>query len=85
MLAFPSSLAAKPLIILKALKFFNICVVFTVFSFGDPHIDTLDGLQYTFNGWGEYTMIKSYIENLPGEKRGEANIYTHRKAIKIKF
>nr|KAG5701543.1 hypothetical protein BaRGS_024793 [Batillaria attramentaria] len=25
--------------------------------FGDPHIETLDGAQYTFNGWGEYTMV----------------------------
>uniref|UniRef100_A0A8W8NDF3 Fibrillin-1 n=1 Tax=Magallana gigas TaxID=29159 RepID=A0A8W8NDF3_MAGGI len=26
--------------------------------FGDPHIGTLDGGQYTFNGYGEYTMMK---------------------------
>ena len=26
--------------------------------FGDPHITTLDGGQYTFNGYGEYTMMK---------------------------
>lgn len=25
---------------------------------GDPHITTLDGAQYTFNGYGEYTMMK---------------------------
>ena len=24
---------------------------------GDPHITTLDGREYTFNGWGEYTLI----------------------------
>ena len=24
---------------------------------GDPHITSLDGRQYTFNGWGEYTLI----------------------------
>ncbi len=23
---------------------------------GDPHINTLDGADYTFNGWGEYTL-----------------------------
>ncbi|XP_055997522.1 uncharacterized protein LOC125648181 [Ostrea edulis] len=27
-------------------------------NFGDPHITTLDGLDYTFNGYGEYTMIR---------------------------
>lgn len=26
--------------------------------FGDPHITTLDGHQYTFNGYGEYTMMR---------------------------
>nr|XP_022292249.1 mucin-4-like isoform X6 [Crassostrea virginica] len=26
--------------------------------FGDPHIGTLDGGSYTFNGYGEYTMMK---------------------------
>ena len=24
---------------------------------GDPHFKTLDGLEYTFNGYGEYTLI----------------------------
>ncbi|XP_062601606.1 uncharacterized protein LOC134263292 [Saccostrea cucullata] len=27
-------------------------------NFGDPHITTLDGKDYTFNGYGEYTMMK---------------------------
>ena len=27
--------------------------------FGDPHFATLDGLEYVFNGLGEYWMIKS--------------------------
>ena len=26
-------------------------------GFGDPHVITLDGRNYTFNGLGEYTMI----------------------------
>jgi len=26
--------------------------------FGDPHIETLDGLKYTFNGHGEYWMVQ---------------------------
>ncbi|XP_025082446.1 uncharacterized protein LOC112557056 isoform X3 [Pomacea canaliculata] len=27
------------------------------FTWGDPHIKTLDGGEYTFNGWGEYIMF----------------------------
>lgn len=26
--------------------------------FGDPHIRTLDGQEFTFNGHGEYTLIQ---------------------------
>ncbi|XP_064612337.1 uncharacterized protein LOC135476257 [Liolophura sinensis] len=28
------------------------------FFWGDPHIQTLDKKDYTFNGWGEYTMLE---------------------------
>ena len=27
---------------------------------GDPHILTLDGKSYTFNGHGEYTLVSAY-------------------------
>lgn len=30
-----------------------------VLSFGDPHIKTLDGGNYTFNGIGEYTIVNA--------------------------
>ena len=26
--------------------------------YGDPHLVTLDGLKYTFNGKGEFTLIE---------------------------
>ena len=29
------------------------------FARGDPHLVTLDGLKYTFNGRGEYTLIET--------------------------
>ncbi len=25
---------------------------------GDPHLTTLDGVGYTFNGWGEYNLFE---------------------------
>lgn len=30
-----------------------------VVCFGDPHIQTLDGGNYTFNGIGEYTIVNA--------------------------
>ena len=36
--------------------------LYIAFTFGDPHIVTLDGHQYTFNGKGEYT----YLETIDG-------------------
>ena len=39
------------------------CVLFltvtTACVYGDPHIVTLDGLKYTFNGKGEFTLIET--------------------------
>ena len=40
--------------------FFVVVVYFYISSvawgWGDPHISTLDGRVYTFNGWGEYIL-----------------------------
>ena len=41
-----------------------VCLFFFVYFYissvawgwGDPHISTLDGRVYTFNGWGEYIL-----------------------------
>ena len=37
-----------------------VCVVhsYPAWGLGDPHINTLDGGNYTFNGWGEYTLTE---------------------------
>ena len=32
---------------------------YSAWGSGDPHITTLDGLKYTFNGLGEYKMIET--------------------------
>ena len=39
-------------------------LVFLAAAGGEPHIMTLDGLWYTFNGLGEYWMIKSSAASL---------------------
>jgi len=38
---------------------FHIIGIFAAFSCCDPHITTIDGVLYTFNGEGEYHMIYS--------------------------
>lgn len=38
---------------------FNVLFVFTAFGFGDPHIKTLDRLEYDYNGIGEYWLLMS--------------------------
>ena len=32
---------------------------FAATVFGDPHVYTFDGLEYTFNGKGEYVMVRA--------------------------
>ena len=40
---------------------FHLILSFPAWFFGDPHIVTLDGFFYTFNGIGEYVFIQSDI------------------------
>jgi fibulin 1/2 len=40
-------------------------------AFGDPHIQTLDGKSYTFNGYGEYILIKTKNETFVLQGRTE--------------
>lgn len=39
------------------------------FVFGDPHMITLDGLKYTFNGKGEYTLIETEDDSFTVQAR----------------
>lgn len=39
---------------------YSVIYLSTAFVFGDPHVITLDGLKYTFNGKGEFTLIETY-------------------------
>ncbi|KAL3837566.1 hypothetical protein ACJMK2_022914, partial [Sinanodonta woodiana] len=36
---------------------------FFAFFWGDPHIETLDKKKFTFNGWGEYTLVSLNTTN----------------------
>ena len=53
------------------------------FSFGDPHITTLDGKEYTFNGWGEYTMVKIRTSNVIFDLQARTDLATTSNGTKI--
>ena len=38
----------------------------TAWAWGDPHITTLDGRTYTFNGWGEYVLLEHLTNSTIG-------------------
>ena len=40
---------------------------------GDPHVLTLDGGDYTFNGWGEYTMVRLVTDNVTFTLQGRTD------------
>ncbi len=45
------------------LRFNYLLYVFKARMFGDPHIVTLDGYEYTFNGKGEYTLVETHDQS----------------------
>ena len=46
--------------------FINIflCLFISGWALGDPHFTTLDSKEYTFNGHGEYVLIRNTDENV---------------------
>ena len=45
--------------------------------FGDPHFFTFDGLGYSFNGKGEYTLVMSESRQLTVQGRTEPVILSN--------
>lgn len=50
------------------------CSLPTAFFFGDPHLITLDGKRYTFNGLGEYVLWRSESEGFGFEIQGRTGL-----------
>ncbi len=42
-----------------------VCPFVLAYLYGDPHFRTLDGLEYLFNGRGEYWLMQ--IKTLPDD------------------
>ncbi|XP_061188930.1 uncharacterized protein LOC133197100 [Saccostrea echinata] len=55
----------------------------TAWFFGDPHINTLDGGAYTFNGYGEYTMMKIDHNGTKFELQARTDLTTNANGTKI--
>ena len=53
----------------------------TAGTFGDPHIRTLDGKLYTFNGYGEYTMIKINTSTMYFELQSRTILATSQDGV----
>lgn len=51
--------------------------------FGDPHFITFDGVSYSFNGFGEYTLVSSVKKQLTIQGRTEPVNATTIKATKL--
>ena len=41
-------------------------LIHSAWAWGDPHITTLDGRTYTFNGWGEYVLLEHLTNSTIG-------------------
>ena len=57
------------------------------FTWGDPHFETLDGHNYTFNGLGEFLLLQSIAHNLTVQIRLsqlDGTTATVLKAVAIK-
>ena len=46
-------------------------ILFIAWGWGDPHITTLDGCRYTFNGWGEYVLLRTNSSDFEFQGRTE--------------
>ncbi|KAL3836509.1 hypothetical protein ACJMK2_021935, partial [Sinanodonta woodiana] len=52
-------------------------------SWGDPHIETLDTKQYTFNGWGEFTLLSVTTEHTSFILQGRTDKATTNEGMAV--
>lgn len=56
---------------MKSYFFIILGSLLTAVVFGDPHFITFDGVKYSFNGKGEYTLVTSEKKHLTIQGRTE--------------
>ena len=59
----------------------NTVFIFTAGTYGDPHIRTLDGKLYTFNGYGEYTMMKINTSTVSFELQARTELVSTQNGV----
>lgn len=53
-------------------------------AFGDPHFLTFDGLNFTFKGQGEYTLVESDLTSLRVQGRTQQARFPNGKLVREK-
>ena len=53
------------------MQYCNYMLYFIAWGWGDPHITTIDGRRYTFNGLGEYVLLRTTSSNFELQGRTE--------------
>lgn len=54
----------------------------TASAFGDPHFFTFDGLNFTFKGQGEYTLVESDLTSLRVQGRTQEVHFPNGKLVR---
>lgn len=62
--------------------FTNTVLCITALAAGDPHIVTLDGLEYSFNGVGEYYLVYDEVSSLVVQVRAVQALDNEGKSLK---
>jgi len=44
-------------------------IIYVAWFWGDPHFTTLDGYAYTFNGIGEYVLVRAMEDDIEFQAR----------------
>ena len=57
------------LFFINEILFTCLCFATVAWGWGDPHITTIDGRRYTFNGLGEYVLLRENANNFEFQGR----------------